>query len=65
MFVLFTSEVNYVRKLGIIGFLLVVLFVLSCVSLSIYGIVLAFSASVLLGIVVLFIHPLPLVFGGC
>lgn len=33
-------------------------------ALSIYGIVLAFSASVILGILTLFIQPAPLIFGA-
>jgi uncharacterized membrane protein YvlD (DUF360 family) len=35
----------------------------SVIGLSVYGLVLAFSASVILGIVTFFIQPAPLVFG--
>ena len=36
---------------------------LFAVGMSIYGLILAFSASILLGIVTLILEPLPLVFG--
>lgn len=38
--------------------------VFASLGLSIYGIVLAFSASVILGVISIFIQPMPLVFGA-
>jgi hypothetical protein len=50
---------------GILGVLVVVGLILSLAGLSFYGIYLAFSASIILGIIALFVQPSPFVFGVC
>lgn len=51
-----------VRVTGIAALLMLAL-VLSAIATSVYGLYLAFSASLVLGIVVLIIEPLPLLIG--
>ena len=55
--------VKGLASLGAFGVVLILALSFGLIGLSLYGIVLAFSASVLLGIAVLFIEPLPLVIG--
>lgn len=50
-------------KVGFLAFLILVSFVLSIIGLNLYGIYLAFSASILLGIVVLLLEPSGLILG--
>lgn len=50
-------------SLGIVGVILAVCFGLFMLGMSIYGLYLAFSASIILGIVAFFVEPSPLVFG--
>lgn len=55
--------VRGLASLGGIGILLAVLMAFGVIGLSLYGLVLAFSASIILGVVTLFVEPLPLVIG--
>lgn len=50
-------------SLGIIGYLLIFAWFIFALVAAIYGIYLAFSASILLGIVVFIVEPSPLVIG--
>ena len=50
--------------MGLLGGLLVIALAVLAFGLSIYGIILAFSASIILGILCLFLEPSPLVFGA-
>lgn len=50
---------------GLIGIILYVSIVLGLVGLSLYGLVVAFHASILLGFIALVVEPLPLVIGLC
>lgn len=50
-------------SLGIFGAALAVVFGLFMFGMSIYGLYLAFSASVILGIIAFFVEPSPLIFG--
>jgi len=50
--------------MGLLGSLAVIGLALFAFGLTIYGIVLAFSASVILGILCIFLEPSPLVFGA-
>jgi len=47
----------------ILGLLLIAT-VIAVMSASIHGLILAFSASIILGIIVLIIEPMPLIFGA-
>lgn len=47
--------------LGTVAFFVALLFVPLC--LSVYGIVLAFKASIILGIIVLLVEPMPFILG--
>lgn len=49
--------------LGLIVVLGALVLAFGAIGLSIYGLVLAFQASVILGLLALFIEPFPLVFG--
>lgn len=49
--------------MGIIGVLLIIAIVIFAISMTLYGLWLAFSASILLGIVVLFVEPSPFIIG--
>lgn len=51
--------------IGLAGVIGVVAFSMFTCGLAIYGLVLAFSASVVLGVLALFIQPSPLIFGIC
>lgn len=46
-----------------IGFLIAMFLILSPVALTLYGLYLAFKENSLLGLLALFVHPLPLVIG--
>jgi uncharacterized membrane protein YvlD (DUF360 family) len=50
-------------KLEIFTALLLIVFCIFMISMTVYGLYLAFSASVLLGIVALVVEPSPFVFG--
>ena len=50
-------------SLGIIGYLLILAWVVFAIVAAVYGLYLAFSASILLGIVVFIVEPSPLVIG--
>jgi hypothetical protein len=50
-------------SLGAIGIVLAVMLALGLVASAIVGIYLAFSASIILGIIVLLVEPLPLLIG--
>lgn len=50
---------------GAIGIMLYLFLVLGIIGLSLYGLILGFKASILLGILILFVEPLPLAFGLC
>lgn len=50
-------------SMGVFGIVLLVLFAFGTIGLSLYGLVLAFSASIVLGLVTLFVEPLPFVIG--
>lgn len=58
---------NLFESLGVIGLVLFILFIAGLIifpiAMSIYGIYLAFSASIILGIAALFVEPAPFVFG--
>lgn len=53
----------FFSSLGIVGALAGMCLLLFSAGLTIYGIYLAFSASIILGIVCLFLEPSPLIFG--
>lgn len=54
---------NNSTSLGALLILLAVLLVLASFVVSIYGLYLAFSASIILGLVVLFVEPSPFILG--
>lgn len=54
---------NWLAGFGIIGVLATIALVFGAIGLSLYGIYLAFSASIVLGILVLFLEPAPFVIG--
>lgn len=56
---------NMLVGLGVIGILGYVLLVFGLFSMTIYGLVLAFKASILLGVIVFFVEPAPLIIGLC
>ena len=59
-----TIRVGGALGLGLGAMMLIYLTLgLTMIGLSIYGMVLAFSASIVLGVVVLLIEPLPLIIG--
>jgi prepilin-type N-terminal cleavage/methylation domain-containing protein len=43
----------------------IVCMIIPCIGISIYGLVLAFKASILLGIIAFIVEPSPFVFGIC
>jgi hypothetical protein len=49
--------------MGVIGFILIICIWFGLIASTLYGLYLAFSASILLGIVVLIVEPSPLVIG--
>lgn len=49
--------------MGVIGILLYFGVCLGLIGAAVYGIYLAFSASILLGVIVLFVQPSPLIIG--
>lgn len=49
--------------MGVIGIAIYVGVVVGLIAASIYGLYLAFSASILLGIIALFVEPSPLIIG--
>ena len=51
-------------KVGGLGALLIIGVWITLLATSLYGLYLAFSASIILGIVILVIEPLPLIFGA-
>jgi hypothetical protein len=51
--------------LGGVGIFLAILTAFGMFAATIYGLYLAFSASIILGIVVLFVEPMPLIIGLC
>ena len=51
-------------KVGGLAALLLIAFWVTFFATSLYGLYLAFSASIILGIVILVIEPLPLLFGA-
>ena len=55
--------VGFLLSLGVIGYLMIFAWVIFCLCMAIYGLYLAFSASILLGIVALIVEPSPLVIG--
>lgn len=46
-----------------VTFILLMALMLGLIGTAIYGLVLAFSASIILGIITLFVEPAPLIFG--
>ena len=48
---------------GVVGFVAIICLVLFSISVSLYGLYLAFSASIILGFLALMVEPSPLVFG--
>lgn len=50
---------------GILAGLAIICLIIGAAGLSIYGVYLAFSASIILGIITLFVQPSPFVFGVC
>ena len=50
-------------SLGVVGYLLILAWVVFAVVASTYGLYLAFSASIVLGILVFIVEPSPLVIG--
>ena len=54
-----------VEKLGVVGIIMALLFFCFIVGISIYGLYLAFNASIILGIIALVVEPSPFVFGIC
>lgn len=60
---IFKSLYAGLAGLGVIGIVLFVAICMIPIIASIYGIILAFKASILLGVVALFVEPAPFVFG--
>lgn len=56
--------VGFVAGLGAIGIAMIAAWIFFAFAMTIYGVYLAFSASVVLGIVVLLVEPSPLVIGA-
>lgn len=54
---------NNYSSLGALLILLALLLVLGSFAVSIYGLYLAFSASIILGLIVLFVEPSPFILG--
>ena len=54
---------NLLGGLGIFGAILSICFALFMLGMSVYGLYLAFSASIILGIIAFFVEPSPLIFG--
>lgn len=51
--------------LGMVIGVLIVLCIMSPIGISVYGLIIAFNASILVGIVCIFVPPSPFVFGVC
>ena len=49
--------------MGVLGALIMIVIIVGAIVASIYGLYLAFSASILLGILALFVEPSPLIIG--
>ena len=54
---------TFLLGFGVLGILAYIALAFGLVATSLYGLYLAFSASILLGIVTLFVEPSPLIFG--
>ena len=50
-------------SLGVVGYLLIFAWIVFAIAMAVYGLYLAFSASILLGIIVFIVEPSPLVIG--
>lgn len=55
--------IAFLAGLGIIGYLMIFAWVFFAIAMMVYGLYLAFSASVILGIIVFLVEPSPLVIG--
>ena len=55
--------IGFLAGLGVLGYLLMVMWILFALAMAIYGLYLAFSASIILGIIVLLVEPSPLLIG--
>jgi hypothetical protein len=53
---------DFTESLGASFAILFIVFSLICVALTVHGLYLAFSASIILGIVAFFVEPAPLIF---
>ena len=55
--------VALLASFGLIGYLVIIAWFLFALTMAAYGLYLAFSASIILGIIVLVVQPSPLVIG--
>lgn len=55
---------NFFGTLGVVGILMWACVIVGAIGMSIYGLILAFSASIVLGILTLFVEPAPFIFGA-
>jgi len=55
--------VGFILGLGVIGYALLLAWVFFALAMVVYGLYLAFSASIILGIIVFLVEPSPLIIG--